>query len=103
MLQYRAENILVVMKEHYQDLLMYDPEGISLDMDHWERQELGEPKLPLEGIGKDLYWPEVLDMIRDMNHNTAPGTDGIHINIFKAMVLEECMAELKRKNQGLDN
>lgn len=50
------------------------------------------------GLNDSLHWPEVLVTIRDLNHNTAPGKDGIHINILKCMVLEECMATVKEND-----
>jgi hypothetical protein len=38
--------------------------------------------------------------IRKANRNTATGKDGVHINVLKAMVLEECMAEVAWGNPG---
>ena len=93
-LKHRAEEILAVMKEHYEDLLTYDPKNLSLDHEHWESVDLGDP-MPSLGLSETPYWPEVLVTIRGMNRNTAPGKDGIHINVLKTLVLEECMAEVK--------
>ena len=97
-LHYRAEEIMAVMRDHYKELLTYDPKGWSQDATHWEQKELGDPSPPLVGLNDRLYWPEVLVAIRESNRNTAPGKDGIHVNILKAMVLEECMEWVKRQN-----
>lgn len=97
-LQYHTEDIMAAMKKHYEDLLTYDPDGVSLNFEHWEGRDLGDPKPAIEGLGEELHWPEVLDTIRGMNRNTAPGKDGIHINVLKVMVSEECMAQVKKKN-----
>lgn len=81
------------MKVHYQDLLTYDPKGVSQNEAHWEGIDLGDP-LPSLGVDTDLHWPEVLVAIWRANRNTAPGKDEIHINVLKAMVAEESMAEV---------
>jgi hypothetical protein len=99
-LQYKVEDIVGVVKKHYEDVFTYDPDEASLDFEHWEKQDMGEPKPQLIGLNDGLYWPKVLDTIRGMNRNTAPGKDEIHINVIKTMVLEECMAEVQRENPG---
>ena len=45
-------------------------------------------------------WPDILVTIQKANRNTAMGKDGVHINVLKAMVLEECMMEIARENPG---
>jgi exonuclease III len=96
--QFRPEKILEVFKEHYEDLLTYDPDELSHDWTHWDEFYLGDP-LPLLGdLNDGLLWPEVLVTIRGINRNTAPGEDGVHINVLKAMVLEECMAQVQIEN-----
>lgn len=97
MLQYRAEDILAAIKDHYQDVFTHDPKGISQDFAYWEAMDLGEPLPPLE-LNEGLGWPEILITIRGMNRNTAPGKDGVHVNVLKILVLEECMAEVKRND-----
>lgn len=97
-LQYHTEDIMATMKKHYEDLLTYDPDGVSLNIEHWEGRDLGDPKPTMEGLNDGLSWPEVLDTIRGMNRNTAPGKDEIHINVLKSMVSEECMKELENQN-----
>ena len=92
---YDTNGILAVVKTHYEDLFDWDPQGLSQNYAHWEAMDLGDP-LPLLELNEGLYWPEVLVTIWGMNHNTAPGKDGIHINVLKALVPEECMAEVQR-------
>jgi exonuclease III len=96
-LQYRAEDIMAAMKTHYEDLLTYDPHNVSQNESHWERKDLGASKPTIEGLNERLIWPEVLSTIRGMNRNTAPGKDQVHINVLKALVSEESMAEIKNK------
>jgi exonuclease III len=97
-LHYSADEILDTMKQHYQDLLTYDPDGKSLDMEYWANLELGDKHAELVGLNDHPMWPEILVTIRESNRNTAPGKDGVHINVLKAMVLEECMAKVKLEN-----
>jgi len=96
-LQYRADDILAAIKTHYQDVFTYDPKGVSQDFAYWEAMDLGDP-LPSLELNEDLHWPEILVTIRGMNRNTSPGRDEIHINVLKVIVLEECMAQLKKLN-----
>jgi hypothetical protein len=95
---YRAEEILAVMKDHYEELLTYDPKGWSQNEVHWEQKDLGDPRPLLVGLNDELSWPEILITIRESNRNTAPGKDGVHVNILKALVLEECMTWVSRRN-----
>jgi exonuclease III len=96
--QFRPEKILEVFKEHYEDLLTYDPDELSHNWAHWDEFYLGDPLPMLEGLNDGLLWPEILITIRGINRNTAPGEDGVHINVLKAMVLEECMAQVQVEN-----
>jgi hypothetical protein len=52
----------------------------------------------MAGLNDGLNWPKVLHTIRGMNRNMAPGKDEIHINVLKAMVREESMAQLRVGN-----
>ena len=97
-LQHGVERILKVMKVHYEDLLTYDPKGLSSNHEYWADINLGEPGLELEELNKNLTWPEILFMIRGMNRNTTPGKDEVHINVLKIMVREECMVVLQKDN-----
>ena len=86
------------MKEHYEDLLTYDPEGLMNNHEHWAEIDLGEPGEELYDLNDGLGWPEILFTIQGMNRNTALGVDKVHINVLKIMVREECMAALKLEN-----
>jgi hypothetical protein len=97
-LQHHADQILQVMKEHYKDLLTYDPQGLSSNHEHWAQLELGEAKPELVDLNEGLSWPEILLTIRGINRKTAPGKDEVHVNILKIMVREECMMALKTEN-----
>jgi exonuclease III len=97
-IHYRAEEIMAVMREHYKDLLTYDPQGVSQNYAHWDSFDLGDGRPELIGLNNGLRWPEILVTIRDSNRNTAPGKDGVHVNVLKCMVLEECMAAVKAKD-----
>ncbi|OJT04059.1 LINE-1 retrotransposable element ORF2 protein [Trametes pubescens] len=106
-----------VLKSHYQSLLQdCKPERTTEplppseeewdDEDAWRRSFgkewpdiLGpDPEEPLEGINESLEWPEVIAAIRAMNGGTAPGLDWLHIDVFKGMVREECMAALLNRD-----
>lgn len=97
-LHHTADRILATMREHYSDLLTHDPEGISQNAQYWEEIDLGDPGPSLEALNDGLRWPEVLDTIRGMNRNTAPGVDSIHINVLKSMVMEESMERVMQRN-----
>ena len=97
-LHYRAEEIVEVMKTHYEDLLTYDPDGRIGDSAFWESKDLGERGSEIHELNMLPSWPELLCCIRASNRNTATGTDGIHINVLKAMVAEECMAQVALEN-----
>ena len=100
-LHHSADRILQVMKDHYADLLTYDPKGLTSNHEHWAMVDLGEEGPELVDLNDGLGWPEILLTIRGMNRNTAPGKDEIHINVLKIMVGEECMAALKKDNPKL--
>jgi hypothetical protein len=97
-LHYGADEILDTMKQHYQDLLTYDPDGKLLDMEYWANLELGDKHAELVRLNDHPMWLEILVTIHESNRNMAPGKDGVHINVLKAMVLEECMAKVKLEN-----
>jgi exonuclease III len=97
-LQYHADRILEVMKAHYQDLLTYDPNGLTSNHEYWADVDLGEERTELKGLNESIEWPEIIFTIRGMNRNTTPGKDEVHINVLKIMVREESMAALKIMN-----
>ncbi|PSR77303.1 hypothetical protein PHLCEN_2v7960, partial [Hermanssonia centrifuga] len=90
-------DILNRVTEHYRDLTEYNDDG-KRDSDHWAKISLGEEEKQLLGINENLKWPEVLCAIRRMNRNTSPGMDGVHVNVLKSLVSEECMAKCKLDN-----
>ncbi|KAF8258019.1 hypothetical protein EI94DRAFT_1708406 [Lactarius quietus] len=78
-LLYHTDKILQAMKDQYEELLMYDPDGRTSNY-------LGEQGVEMTDLNDGLDWPEVLFTIRGMNRNMAPGKDEIHINVLKIMV-----------------
>ena len=66
--------------------------------EYWNSVELGDRRTELFELNLRPIWPDILVIIRNANRNTATGKDGVHINVLKAMVLEECMAEVAREN-----
>ena len=97
-LQHHADRILQVMKDHYEDLLTYDPQGLSSNHKYWADVDLGEARPEMVDLNDGLGWLEILLTIRGMNRNTAPGKDEVHVNVLKIMVREECMAALQKEN-----
>lgn len=91
-----------IMKDHYRSLHQDDPLRVCKSEAWWNTmlpfldEAEGDQRAPSE----DLSWLEVLGAIRSMNRDTAPGKDGLHINMFKAMVREESMENLKVKLPG---
>ncbi|KAF8259712.1 hypothetical protein EI94DRAFT_1706903 [Lactarius quietus] len=73
------------MKEHYEDLLTYNPQGLMSNHKYWANVDLGEVGPEMVGLNEGFSWPEILLTIRGMNHNTAPGKDEVHINVHKIM------------------
>lgn len=99
MLQTSLQDILKVQKEHYQSVMQYDPDNLAMDEAYWATKEIPtERREDLEGLNDDLKWREVITAIRRMRRNTAPGKDGVHVNILKQLVREECMKQLEMRN-----
>jgi hypothetical protein len=94
------EEILTAIADHYDQLANENP-GPSQDSNHWAQIDLGVPRGDMNGINDDIRWQEVLLSIRRMNRNTAVGCDGVHINILKELLNEECMAHVLRSNEGM--
>ena len=92
-------DILNVQKEHYKNVMQYDPDNLAMNEEYWATKEIHfERGEDLEGLNGDLEWTEVILAIRRMRRNTAPGKDGVHVNILKQMVREECMKQLEVRN-----
>jgi len=91
--------ILEVHREHYRTIMQHDPDNHAMDEEYWQSKRMYcERAEDLQGINEDLTWPEALESIRRMKRNTAPGGDGIHVNVLKQLVREECMGEIQRRN-----
>ena len=86
-MKYRAEEIVEVMKTHYEDLLTYDPDGKIGNNEYWDIVELGEGRTEMFELNLRPTWPDILVTIQKANRNTATGKDGVHINVLKAMVV----------------
>ena len=106
-LQTSLEGILDVQREHYKGIMQYDPDNLAMDEAYWQAKTIPfDREKDLEGLNEDLTWKEVILAIRSMRRNTAPGKDGVHVNILKQMVREECMKQLEVLNPDrtrLDN
>jgi exonuclease III len=99
-IRYSAREIVAIMKTHYEDLLTYDPDGRVGNDAYWETVEIGHRRAELSELNRMPSWPELLCCIREANRNTATGKDGIHINVLKSMVSEECMMQVALENPG---
>ncbi|CAL1703472.1 unnamed protein product [Somion occarium] len=97
-LQVNRSDVLRVASEHYERVLTYDADGAVSDKERWDKIDLGEKLPALKNLNKDLTWREALQAVRRMNRNTATGKDGVHVNVLKGLVSEECMAQLKAQN-----
>jgi exonuclease III/predicted negative regulator of RcsB-dependent stress response len=98
-LQTNLQDILNVQKEHYQSIMQHDPENLAMDEEYWATKEIAfERGNDLQGLNEELKWREIIMAIRRMRRNTAPGKDGVHVNILKQLVREECMKQLETIN-----
>jgi exonuclease III len=97
-LQTDKVSILKATTAHYKAVAANDPSGASKDAEHWAAIDLGPPKPTLTELNEAIPWKELLVTIREMKRNTAPGLDGVHVNVLKSLVREECMAYLKVLN-----
>jgi len=92
------EEVCETVKEHYRSLHQDDPRRRCHLPRYWEttidalkREESDEERAE----DPELTWRDTLESIRVMNRDTSPGKDQIHINMFKALVREECMLQLQ--------
>lgn len=76
--------------EYYKDLKQDDPERISKNRDYWAGKCTKRLEQELPGINGTPRWREILLAIRSMALGTAPGHDGIPVEVYKAMLKEEC-------------
>jgi exonuclease III len=92
-------DILAAIAEHYNALANADA-GPSQDAEHWASIDLGVPNPEIKLLNGKLTWPDILLSIRRMNRNTTPHEDGIHINMLKELLHEECMAQVLKTRKG---
>jgi len=92
-------DILKRTNEYYKDLLQDDPQRLSRNSQHWKgkAQEKRKDALP---CNDPITWRETLLAIRSMALGTSPGIDDIPIEVYKAMLKEECHQHLK--TQGVN-
>ena len=96
MLLTEPKDILNCTYEYYKDLKQDDPEKLSQNPEYWKGKFKGEQKdCLLEGINDPLTWDLVLLTIRHMMVGTAPGHNDIPVEMFKAMLKEECTEALE--------
>ena len=97
-------DILSVHKRHYRNVMQFDPEEHAMDEAYWASKQLSSERAEaeLENINNELRWPEALMSIRRMKRNTSPGSDGVHVNVLKQLVREECMGAIQQKNPGFE-
>jgi exonuclease III len=100
-LQTSLHDILEVQKDHYQNVMQFDPDNLAMNEEYWAAKEISfERGEDLAGLNDELRWGEVITAIRGMRRNTAPGKDGVHVNVLKQLVREECMKMLEVRNPG---
>lgn len=93
-----TESILEAIADHYDRLANENP-GPSQDKEHWAHIDMGAPEAEMEELNDEITWPDVLLSIRRMNRNTSVNMrDGIHINVLKELLNEECMAEVRKRH-----
>ncbi len=90
------EDIKRVTFEYFKALNHDDPNGRSQSKKYWKGR-FGEKKERLSGLNHAPTWPEMLVTIRKQALGTAPGLDGIPIEVFKSVVRYESEEELKTK------
>jgi hypothetical protein len=93
--------VLRIHADYYKNLATYNGDS---HLNNWEKwMDIGPAELPpvLEGINDPIYYVEILTAIRQINRNTALGVDEIHINVLKALVVEEGWAEFLIQNPEL--
>lgn len=91
----KADEVADVFMEHYRALAQDDPKGLRDDAEYWRRVLPGDLQPERVSLNRPLVWKDVVAAIRRMNRNTAPGGDSVHVNVLKALVMEESMAVVK--------
>lgn len=93
-------DILQRTSEYYRDLVQEDPEELSRDEGHWKGKVEERAETPLN-CNEPITWKDTLIAIRGMALGTAPGHDTIPIEVFKALLKEECHEHLRGKGQTI--
>lgn len=91
------EDILNRTTEYFQELSQDDPENLSQDKEYWEGK-MG-PELEALPCNEAFTWQEVLLAIRGMMLGTACGSDEIPIEVYKALLKEECHRQAEALGQ----
>ena len=99
-LKTKPQDIVDAHTEHYRRILQHDPDNRAIDEQYWSQKQLASERAEeeLEGLNGPLSWPECIESIRRMKRNTSAGSDGVHVNVLKQLVREECMAEISTRN-----
>lgn len=83
---------------YYKELNQDDPEKLSNNKEHWKGKFKERRKEPLDGVNDPFTWTLVLLAIRHMALGTAPGHNDIPVEVFKALLKEECHVALEKLN-----
>ncbi|KAI6137751.1 hypothetical protein BKA82DRAFT_4344446 [Pisolithus tinctorius] len=76
--------------EYFKDLHQDDPRSLSRNKDYWAGKARKRREQELQGLNDTPAWREILLAIRQMTLGTAPGHDDIPIEVYKALLKEEC-------------
>lgn len=89
-------SILNRTTEYYKDLAQDDSEKLSQNQDHWKGKAKSrrEEALP---CNESIVWKHVLMAIRNMALGTSPSDDDVPVEIYKAILKEECHTYLRSK------
>jgi hypothetical protein len=80
----------VVWKKHFSGLCS-DETGHSRDPKHWEMSRRGAFKRKLECCDTPISWKNMVNALKAMSSNKAPGLDGIPIELLQLVVDEEAL------------
>lgn len=85
--------------EYYKELNQDDPEGLSQNEAYWKGRAPERNPSTFEKLNETPKWTSALLAIRKMALGTAPGHDGIPVEVYKVLLKEECHQHLS--NQGI--
>jgi len=92
-------DILKRTTEYYKELLQDDLQSLSRNENHWRGKAVDRREDPLP-CNDPITWRDILTAIRSMALGTSAGKDDIPIEVYKAMLKEECHQHLK--SQGVN-